>query len=237
MGVLGGLAVLAKLNGGLGLMVVWTWLTLSVAAIPMRTRDHILSVVASIGIGVVALATFVALNPFVTAHPRSLAGVALLEPVPADQSPTQRLAKVVTHRVQVSRDAAGSFPNDALTTPWAKLSALAVQGFGRFGPFGPSHSDSTRRFDLSQDWGAILWLPLVVGGLAVAMRSGRTAHRAGVFPGSWALAVLFVVSFATVGAFLPLAWDRYFLSIQAGSALLVALLAVRALDGVRKGTP
>jgi len=237
-GTLGGLAVLAKLNGGLGLIVVWAWLALAAVSMPIRWRDRTAWLLLAASIGAVSLGVFVGLNPFVSARPRNLGGVPLMAPVAPNQSISARLKQVVSHRVEVSRVAKAAFPRDALTTPTAKLSVLFVQGFGRFGPLGPPHSDSTRRYDLRQDWGAILWLPLVVAGLFRCVHTGREKLASGQFPDSWAVAVLFLVCMLTVGTFLPLAWDRYFLSIQAGSVLLASSAIVGVMDVLkyRRGT-
>ena len=108
---------------------------------------------------------------------------------------------------------------------------VAVQGFGRFGPLGPPKSDSTRRYDLAQDWGVFLWLPLVADGPGRdrscwdSASSGRPRRRpAGPWPSGPCLAV------AVVTAYLPMAWDRYQLPIQAPAALLAAMALGEAVD-------
>ena len=111
------------------------------------------------------------------------------------------------------------FPNDALKTVPDKLKAVAVQGFGRFGPFGPrGWTDSTIRFDWKQDRGALVWLPWVAIGFVLALLRGRNQFRTGQPPASWAIVVEAGLALLIVTAFIPLAWDRYFLSIQPGSA-------------------
>ena len=138
------------------------------------------------------------------------------------------------HRVGVSRSAQSQFRHNALITPSEKVEAVAVQGFGRFGPFGPrGWTDSTIRFDPVQDRGAWVWLPWVCLGLGFALRRGWIQLRSGVPPASWAVVVEAGVALAVVTAFIPLAWDRYFLSIQPGSALLGAFTAVEGFDLVR----
>ncbi len=89
----------------------------------------------------------------------------------------------------------------------------AVQGYGRF---GPSHTDSTKRFDLAQDWGAFSWIPLVVMELVALV---MLARRSPVFG---AVVLMTGLTFVVVTGFIPLAWDRYYLSIQPGAALLGA---------------
>jgi 4-amino-4-deoxy-L-arabinose transferase-like glycosyltransferase len=231
-GVLGGLAVLAKLNGGLGLMVLVAWGLLAVALPGVATRRKAEALAAPALAGFVAFGTFVALDPMLTARPARPSPTML--PGLADQGLWQRVGAVIAHRVVVSRTGQVQFPHDSLRTPAEKIAAVAVQGFGRFGPFGPAHSDSTRRYDWSQDWGGLIWGPWVGVGLIWGLAAGRRQHRAGGPPTAWAVTVQTLVALATVTAFIPLAWDRYYLSIQPGAALLAAGAAVAAGDGVAR---
>jgi 4-amino-4-deoxy-L-arabinose transferase-like glycosyltransferase len=234
-GALGGLAALSKLNGALALIVLVAWGILAVA-LPRagrRNKGAIASVVALAG--AVSLLTFSALNPFLTARPgpidpatsRVMASVGLMQSI-GRLGFCERYAMLVEHRRRVSSGQQGQFAHDALTTARAKLEALIVQGYGRFGPFGPPHSDSTVRFEMAQDWGAIVWLPWVIAGAWWAWAHGRRQWSEGVPPTGWAVLVQAIVSLLVVTAYLPLAWDRYFVSIQAGSALLAAGVAIAA---------
>ncbi len=55
---------------------------------------------------------------------------------------------------------------------------FAVQGFGRFGPFGPARSNSEVRYELGQDWGLVFWWPLVLFGVFQTIPVGTaTAPR------------------------------------------------------------
>ena len=113
-------------------------------------------------------------QPVPFAHPKGPLDP-MLESV-ARLSFLERVKVVADHRVNVSANAKSSFPNDALTTPLDKIKAVAVQGFGRFGPFGPrGWTDSTIRFDWEQDRGRLVWLPWVVLGLVAACRRGSGA--------------------------------------------------------------
>jgi 4-amino-4-deoxy-L-arabinose transferase-like glycosyltransferase len=229
-GVLGGLAVECKLNGGLGLMFLAAWAVLAVA-LPRYAPRRKLAVVASAMIaGAVAFPVFWALNPFLDARPQGALPVSLKRL--AAQNVAQRTGHLLEHRMEVSRNQKLSFTDYALSTPTDKLSAVAVQGFGRFGLFGPAHADSTRRFDWSQDAGAVLWGPWVALGALWAGWKGRKQLAAGVPPTAWAILVQAAVALVTVTAYLPLAWDRYFLSLQAGSALLAAGVLVAAIDAL-----
>jgi 4-amino-4-deoxy-L-arabinose transferase-like glycosyltransferase len=231
-GVLGGLATLAKLNGSLGGMVLAAWAAMAVGLPGFRWRSKGLIVVATVASGVVSFATFAGLNPFLFAAPRppfdpSVAAMARLDFL-------DRVRVVADHRVAIYEQTRKMFPGDALTTPLEKVEAIAVQGFGRFGHFGVrGWTDSTIRFDWEQDWGALAWLPWVGVGLAFAIRRGSMQYSAGQPPTAWAVAVQALVSLGVVTAFIPLAWDRYFLSIQPGCALLGAFAVVEAFDRVR----
>ena len=159
----------------------WSWgrgrcSAASSAVLAARSSACSLSTIAA---GLVAFAVFVALNPFLTAHPdgplrperAEVAAKSFLDRLRRREGPPRRGL----------RRGPGAFPNDALTTLPAKLAAVAIQGYGRFSPLGPSHSDSTRRFDWRQDWGVVIWLPAGRRrGVVVPDRRGRTngARRA-----------------------------------------------------------
>ena len=228
-GSAGGLAVLAKLNGGLGLMVLLAWSILAAALPRFGARRATVAAMTLIA-GTSAYMTFVPLNPFLTARPAR--GLSPEQQAIADRGLVGRTLYLLDHRVRVSAEQQDQFASYALRDPGAKLAALIVQGFGRFGPFGPGATDSTRRFDRDQDGGAIVWTPWVALGLIWAGVRGRRQLRAGRAPTAWAALVMVLVAFATVTAYLPLAWDRYFLSIQPGAALLAAGAAVAAWDAL-----
>jgi hypothetical protein len=132
-------------------------------------------------------------------------------------------------RPQVSADQQRMFPHNALTAPASKASVVAVQGFGRFGPFGPGHTNSKVRYDLRQDAGAAVWLPWVVGGGVWAWQLGRRQLSLGCPPTAWAALLYASVALGVVTSYIPMAWDRYLLSIQAPAALLAAGAAVALL--------
>src|SRR5262249_48889745 len=74
-----------------------------------------------------------------------------------------------------------------------------------------------------QDIGVIFWLPLVMIGLVQSLRRGLIQYRNGAAPTAWALVIWAVVAWAVVVVYLPMAWDRYLLPIQAPNALLAAV--------------
>ena len=227
VGVFGGLAVLAKLNGALALMTIGMWSLLNVTfriartSADIRMRRVITSgIVTPLLAGAVGFITFVLMNPFMTARPKGP-----LPPVIADiasQGLWGRAKIVASHRADVSNQAMKLFPHNALSTLPEKVAAVAVQGYGRFGPLGPSHTDSTKRFDLAQDWGALLWLPLTVAGFLLQLKNGRDQWRSRKPPIGLAIAGMTGLAVVVITGFIPLAWDRYYLSIQPGAALLVA---------------
>ncbi len=104
-----------------------------------------------------------------------------------------------------------------------RVKVFGVQGFGRFSPFGPAKSNSEIRYDLSQDWGAVFWWPLVLFGVVQSIRLGRDQLRSGVPPTAIALLIWAAVAWVVVAVYLPMAWDRYMLPIQAPNALLAAV--------------
>ena len=241
VGILGGLAVLAKLNGSLALMTIGLWSLWDVAiAWSLRNKavnpyghvtrvalkDSLWSLFATAIAGLIGFVTFTILNPFMTAQPTG----PLPPPIAkiAQSNLLERAHIVAQHRADVSTLAAKKFPHNALTRLDEKVVAVAIQGYGRFGPLGPSHTDSTKRFDLAQDWGAFLWLPLVAAGLiiqiikTVSVRSESGKSSATPSPASGALALMVGLALVVVSGFIPLAWDRYYLSIQPGAVLLGA---------------
>ncbi len=228
-GTCAGLAVLSKLNGALGGFVLAGWAVLGLTLGSFSLRGRIAFCGGCVVASVVAVALFVGLNPFLTARPDREMPPGLEEI--RKMSIFERARVIKDHRVNVSDEAKKIFPKDALSEPSDKLKAMAIQGFGRFGPFGPRGvSDSTRRFDAEQDWGAWLWLPLVGIGFVLSIREGRKQLRQGVPPASWALTLQAAIALGVVTSFIPLAWDRYFLSIQPGSALLAATAVVAGFD-------
>ena len=142
----------------------------------------------------------------------------------------ERVGLLVSYRMWSSRSQQVAFPHNALVTPAEKIKAIAVQGFGRFGPLGPRRFDSTRRFDWAQDWGAVIWWPCVIGGVAWAWARGRRQRAAGEPPTAWAILAEAAVACGVVTAILPMAWDRYYLSLQPATALLAAGGLVAAFD-------
>jgi 4-amino-4-deoxy-L-arabinose transferase-like glycosyltransferase len=214
-GICFGLSVLCKFNGILGLVIIAAWCGLAMIAAGLDVSRKLAIAGQSIVVFIVALAVVVGLNPFMTARPRGLALVNVWD----------RFDFQVKHRLELSDNQKRQFPDDALYTLADKAKVVAVQGFGRFGPFGPSDSDSTVRFDLRQDWGAILWVPAVLLGLVVSVLMGIYQYQTGQAPTAVALAIWAALGWVVVTLYLPMAWNRYLLPIQSGNVLLAALAA------------
>ncbi|MFI5460674.1 MAG: ArnT family glycosyltransferase [Isosphaerales bacterium] len=233
-GLAAGLSLLCKFNGFLGLMIIVSWCGIACVTPGLSWARKIAISAGMIVTILVALATFVALNPFLTARPGGA-----LSPEARDlrkQNPWGRFLFQVRLRGAFSDNQKINFPNDALFTIAEKTKVVVVQGFGRFGPFGRSESDSTVRFHSRQDWGMILWVPLVLLGLIESLRLGRSQLRAGRPPAAIALVVWTALAWTVVTVYLPMAWDRYLLPIQSGNALLAALAASTIWDRlVRRG--
>ncbi len=225
-GVFAGLAVLAKLNGGLGLMTVVAIAFWGARTPRLAKSKRFEFLIAPLVASAAAFVTFAALNPTVYARPAGVPPRAY--PGTLEQGVIARCKTIVDHRVEVSRIALSRFPSDALPTLRDKCEVFLVQGFGRFGPFGRAHSDSRIRFDVHQDRGASIWAPIVVAGLLLAaIRGRRRPDETGSAepqspPGSQLLIIQTLIAWTTVVSFLPLAWDRYLLSIQPAAALAAA---------------
>lgn len=234
-GLCGGLAVLAKLNGVLGLMTAATWWLLAAALPGVPARQKRL-VSLSFGLAVVvAFGTFVWLNPFMTAPPSAALGAENARMV--GRSLRDRTSAIVRNRESVIRGQVGKFREAIHRWPERPL-VVAVQGFGRFGVFGPPRHNSQvpyDRYDWSRDWGALIWLPWVAAGAAWAARRGREQRELREPPTAWALLIQAALAVAVVTALIPLAWDRYLLDFQPSAALLAAGAAVEAVDRLRRG--
>ncbi|MGO9598529.1 MAG: ArnT family glycosyltransferase [Isosphaeraceae bacterium] len=220
-GTLAGLSILAKFNGILAVLALcgWAALALVLPGVPLGRK---LALVIGTGAAVLSAgAVFVALNPFMTAHPP--------EPLPESLRPTaelptwKRFELLLDRRREVSREQQQIFSHNALHSLAEKARVIAVQGFGRFGPLGPAKSNSTIRYDSAQDRGALLWLPVVATGIGTALWLGQRQARSGAAPTAWALCVWSLLALTVVTTYLPMAWDRYQLPIQAPAALLASL--------------
>lgn len=219
-GLFAGLAASSKLNGLLAGLVIIAWAGMAAG------RTKALSVGYAALAALVGAVLFLLLNPFLYADPKGLKETNFAEFEP--MTVVERMAFLLKHRVEVSGKGQELFPNDALTNLPQKAAALVVQGFGRFSPFGPRRDDSRTRFDAAQDWSAVVWLPCVLAGAVLAWRDrGNPQTQAGPY-----LVVWFAVAVITVGAFLPLAWNRYYLPIVVPSIVLASGLADAALQAV-----
>lgn len=202
-----GLAASSKLNGLLASIVISVWAVMQITKKPsfiIRT-----AVAGLLGAGV-----FIGLNPFLYARSDGLK-----EPqfeVFRGMSLVDRLSFLMDHRINVSAQGQKLFPNDALNTFGQKASALVVQGFGRFSPMGPRSDDSRIRFQWQQDWSVIVWFPLVIAGCVMAIRD-RKQRPKGQF-----IFIYWLCTLLTVGMFLPLAWNRYYLPLIVPSTILVS---------------
>lgn len=227
IGVLGGLAVLSKLNGGLAWIVLGIWTCLGFFLPRIGWINKLALAVGLTLAGIVGFMTFLALNPYLTARPAAaLPKKGIYLPIDPDATLAQRLKTLVRHRVELPRSQQTLFPRYALRTAKDKLLTVAIQGFGRFGPFGPPKHDSKvayPRFDLRRDIAAPIWLLVVAAGAVTCALLGKRQANAGEPPTYWAILAYAIVTLAVVVAYIPLAWDRYLLPIQSGNALLGAV--------------
>ena len=228
IGILAGLAVLAKLNGVLALMAIGSWAILAVS-LPRVSAGRKASIVGSaLVIDIVAIGTFVLLNPMLTARPAAPVPAGLAVIARAGIGP--RLVAILLYRVKVSEMQRHNHPHYALQGLPDKIQVVAIQGFGRFGPFGPRLSHFPVLYDWVQDRWAILWGPWVVLGAVWAARQGRRQVREGIPPTAWAILLQACLALLTVTVYIPMAWDRYYLPIVAGTSLLAAGIAVAVFD-------
>ncbi len=236
-GALVGLATLAKLNGVLSGLVLASWVCLGSISPTISTRSKRDLALAAVAAAAIAFGTFVVLNPFLLAQPP--------QPVAREVAATARLTfmkrvkAVYDHRATVSLLAMKSFPNDALPTLPSKIAVVAVQGFGRFGLLGPhGRSDSTRRFDWAQDSNAVIWGPLVLIAWVGLIVQGVRRYRSEPPDRAWLLVAYFTVVLVVVTGFIPLAWDRYMISIQPPAALVGATVwdALARWSGTARST-
>ncbi|MGC8643459.1 MAG: ArnT family glycosyltransferase [Isosphaeraceae bacterium] len=220
-GFCAGFSLLAKFNGALAIFALagWTFLGLVLCRAD-GLRQRVLGLGLAVAI-LTAIGTFVILNPFMTAHPAGSQRIGTR--AISEMGLGERVRFLIDHRRDVSRQQQRKFSHNAVLTLPERARVVAAQGFGRFGPFGPRKSDSTVRYDRSQDWGAIVWLPLVAAGLVWSIVLGTRQRAAGQPPTGWALAIWACLTLAVVVGYLPMAWDRYELPIQSPAALLVAL--------------
>jgi 4-amino-4-deoxy-L-arabinose transferase-like glycosyltransferase len=234
-GLSAGLALLCKFNGFLGLLIITGWC--GIAWLTPRlslARKGAVSAGAIVTI-VVALATSVVLNPYLTATPsgrltpevQSLSNAGLWD----------RFRFQVDHRIRMSNSQQREMSHNAVHTLAEKTTVTLIQGFGRFGPLGPTRSDSTVRYDTAQDRGIFIWAPLVLAGLARSVRSARRQFRAGQPPTAAALLLWAAMAWVVVAIYLPMAWDRYLLPIQSGNALLAAMAASAIWDHLAQRGP
>ncbi|HWE37759.1 MAG TPA: hypothetical protein VG406_14420 [Isosphaeraceae bacterium] len=232
LGALGGLAVLTKLTGGLALMIVAAFALLGLALGRFPIRRRLLFLSAAILAAPAAFATFVALNPTVTARPKRPG--ALVPAAESNQSIWERTKRIVEYRVLISRGQQEhpDFKKNLLDTPYEKARAVLIQGFGRYGPFGPPRASSIKKVDWPLDRPCLVWTPWVALGALYALRRGLRQYRDGKPPTAWAVLLQAWLALVVVTAYIPMAWDRYFIPIQAGSALLAAGVASAAIGGI-----
>lgn len=237
-GVPAGLAVLSKLNGGLGLMTLGAWAGLGLVRGQVPVRRRLAMVGGTLLAGLVAFGMFVVGNPLLTSQP---ARVPKAIQTLAEGGLVARNRAVIAHRLSVPRGQQEMFPHNALRTLPEKAAAVAVQGFGRFGPLGQKRFDetrqiwwfdSTRRYDWNQDAGALLWLPLVLAGVGMLGLWGRRQWQRAEAPTSWAVLIQAGLALVVVTVMLPLAWDRYFLGLQPGASLAGAAALVAMGDWI-----
>ncbi len=225
-GVLGGLAVLAKLTGLIVLIHVAAWTLLAMASSGRSRRVG--AVLGAAGFAVVVAFVVGMGNPTLTAQPTGP-----LDPETqalASEGPLGRAMAMVRHRMRMSALQQGFYPEYALKTLPQKAGIALVQGFGRFSPFGPAHSHLPKLYDWPQDRWGLVWLPWVACGAVAAAARGRNQRQEDRPPTAWAVLATSAITVVCVVGYIPMAWDRYLLPLLPWSALLAALFAVALYD-------
>ena len=230
-----GLATLSKLTGFSAVIVLGALclLALFASCVPWYQRICF-PCAALIAFGVTAGLWF-ALNPYLTAHPKGTPPADLMGEASPDQSILERFQYMLRHRVEVSRQAQSTFPHDALPGPVDKVIAVVIQGYGRFGPLGRWDHNSMvpyPHFSWQRDFGACFWVPCVLAGFVLLSWQGLAQYRANLPPSGWAVVLWFSLTTLTVLFFIPLAWDRYYLPVQAPAIVLGSCTLVRIWEGL-----
>ncbi len=226
-GLASGLAILCKFNGFLTLMVLAVWSAVVLVSPGVSLARRLLIATGPILSTAVAFTALVVLNPFLTAHPTGTHGPTRIL---ASYGIVERLRFQFRHRFALSDSQKRTFTGDALNDPLDKAKVFWVQGFGRFGPLGPSVSNSVNRYEWRQDAGAIIWAPIVLLGVVLAARLVVVQRRARVYPRALFLLAYAGAAWGVVAYYLPMAWDRYLLPIQAPATLLAAVAATSLWD-------
>lgn len=247
-----GMAALAKLNGGVatvialamtssgGVAVLWSGRRRANSSDqPRPHRGNLIAVpFALIAVGVLSFAVFASLNPFLTAQPpRSLLNAQ--QQNLAEMNVIGRARFLVTFRRGWTVEALANpaFRSDWLPTLYDRAVATLREGYGRYSSLGRRRFERGPRGETivqygSPRWAWLFWSVAAGCGLLWSIRNGWRAVREGRPPQSWGL-TWYALAGIGVMALIPLNWDRYFLSLQAGAALLVPYSMLASLDWIR----
>jgi 4-amino-4-deoxy-L-arabinose transferase-like glycosyltransferase len=229
-GVCSGLSIACKFNGLLAPAIIATWCAAGILVPCLMVRRKLaMSAGAALAISLTVV-TYVAFNPALTARPTVRINPFFAER--SSQGPWRRFTEMIKYRLESSAGQQDmlKFKRDTFKSPVDKVEVFAVQGFGRFGPLGPARSNSEVRYQLAQHWGLVLWWPMVIIGVVETIRQGRSQLAGCQAPTAQALLLWAAVSWIIVAAYIPLAWDRYLLPIQAPNSGLVAVAMARIWD-------
>ncbi len=271
--VLCGLAVLAKLNGGIAIILVFSIFAMNYLAVhfvrhqrgapitkpPLSpasgrevggeglgnltdSRNLRMAPISVAAIAAGSLAIFVVLNPFLTSRPQLAANSPREQREIAAKGFVGRARFLVQFRREWSRDATRNeyFRKDWLLTISDRLRMTLWEGFGRFSALGPRNirtieprPDKELFSDYRRAW-SLIWFPLCLLGFGWTLADGWQAVRTDRMPQAWGLAMYATVTIGLmVLIMLPLNWDRYYLPMQACSAVLVPYGIVSSLNRLR----
>ena len=238
-GVAFGLAPATKLNGAVGALAIAATTLAMLAATPSAAREsgsYVRSVLwttaGAVLMGIVAVALFVAVNPFFYAQtdlpriePSADGGSVVVDGV---RRPTQylnelsdlrnmsvleRMSHMLRHRLETMDAASEQFPDDRLATVGSRLQAIVVEGMGRW--------FATVRLGAPKSITGCVTLFLVLLGLWRAAVYGKNRLVEGALPLSWVLVAWPLVEVVSLSRNLKVDWDRYYMGVVAWTSLLV----------------
>jgi hypothetical protein len=251
-----GLAPATKLNGALaGLAIAAVALT-SIPAVWRRQADGVSGrrvafrlLISTSAMGVIAVALFVAVNPYFYARPQLPEATKVSDQavvVVGDRRYTQDMFEVMQtinglgflgrvwylmqHRAAVLADGPVKFPHLAIPTRTQRLQTIANDGFGRWSalrwldgkPPEFDKSAETRDADhAASSAAAVVGICLVPLGMLVALLHGKRQLRDGGVPVAWLLVAWPIIEVLTLLGNLTVGFDRYYMGVVTWTSLLV----------------
>lgn len=250
-GVAMGLAPATKLSGGIAPLAAALLSALALLVCPFvgSARARLLPRSGLFAVGsalmmAIALATFVAVNPFLYAAPKVPGPTVPSSPEGPSESweayvqrvsamgVLERMRLMSRHRFEGLQAGLQVFPHLALPTIPSRLQAMVVEGLGRWFAGG----EATRNGPgIPAGYYCWLVLPGVVLGLSMVWSDGWKCCTDGQVPVGWLLLVWPALEIVLLTRNLTVNFDRYFLGVVTWGSLLVVLGVVGVIDSIRGG--